>query len=60
MTYFAESLKNLRLKKNLSMQELADSAGVSKSMISKIERDTVQPTLDVAARLSKAPREKSF
>lgn len=54
MTYFAESLKNLRLKQNLSMQELADSAGVSKSMISKIERDTVQPTLDVAARLSKA------
>jgi len=54
MTYFAESLKNLRLKKNLSMQELADLAGVSKSMISKIERDAVQPTLDVAARLSKS------
>jgi transcriptional regulator with XRE-family HTH domain len=54
MSYFAESLKILRQKNDLSMQTLADKAGVSKSMISKIERDEVQPTLDVAARLAKA------
>jgi transcriptional regulator with XRE-family HTH domain len=36
------------------MQALADKAGVSKSMISKIERDEVQPTLDIAARIAKA------
>jgi transcriptional regulator with XRE-family HTH domain len=54
MSYFAESLKTLRQQADLSMQVLADKAGVSKSMISKIERDEVQPTLDVAARLSKA------
>jgi len=36
------------------MQLLAERAGVSKSMISKVERDEVQPTLDVAARLAKA------
>jgi transcriptional regulator with XRE-family HTH domain len=54
MTYFAESLRALRQEADLSMQALADKACVSKSMISKIERDEVQPTLDVAARLAKA------
>lgn len=54
MTHFAEFLKDLRQQQGLSMQALADKAKVSKSMISKIERDEVQPTLDVAARLAKA------
>lgn len=54
MSYFAESLKALRQQANLSMQALADKACVSKSMISKIESDDVQPTLDIAARLAKA------
>lgn len=54
MSYFAESLKKQRLQLALTMQELADKASVSKSMISKIERDEVQPTLDIAARLAKA------
>lgn len=54
MSQFAESLKKLRIEQDLSMQLLAERAGVSKSMISKIERDEVQPTLDVAARLAKA------
>lgn len=54
MTHFAESLKLLRQQSALSMQALAEKAGVSKSMICKIERDEVQPTLDVAARLAKA------
>jgi len=54
MSYFAKSLKKLRQQFELTMQELADKAGISKSMISKIERDEVQPTLDIAARLAKA------
>lgn len=54
MSYFAESLKSLRQQADLTMQNLADRAGVSKSMISKIERDEVQPTIDVAARLAHA------
>lgn len=54
MTYFAERLKNLRIQSGLSMQDLADAAKVSKSMISKIERDEVQPTIDVAGKLAKA------
>lgn len=54
MTRFAETLKKLRLQSGMSMQELADAASVSKSMICKIESDKVQPTIDVAGRLSKA------
>lgn len=54
MSFFAERLKDLRISAGLSMQELADNAGVSKSMICKIESDKVQPTIDVAGKLSKA------
>jgi transcriptional regulator with XRE-family HTH domain len=54
MSQFAESLKKLRTEAQLSMQSLAETASVSKSMISKIERDEVQPTIDIAARLAKA------
>lgn len=54
MSYFAERLKSLRLQNSLSMQDLADQAKVSKSMICKIEKEEVQPTIDVAARLSRA------
>jgi transcriptional regulator with XRE-family HTH domain len=51
---FATSLKELRTQKLLSLQELAGRADVSKSMISKIERNDVQPSLDVALRLAMA------
>ncbi len=54
MNIFAEQLKQLRLERNYSMQTLADLAKVSKSMISKIERGEVQPTLDIATRLAQA------
>src|SRR5580658_5768955 len=54
MSYFAERLKNLRQSAGLSMQALADEAGVSKSMICKIESDEVQPTIDIAGKISKA------
>ena len=54
MTIFADQLKKLRSESNYSMQQLAEMAGVSKSMISKIERGEVQPTLDIATRLAQA------
>lgn len=54
MNIFAQQLKQLRIKHGYSMQVLADAAKVSKSMISKIERHEVQPTLDVALRLAQA------
>lgn len=54
MSYFAEQLKALRAASGKSMQELAELADVSKSMICKIEHDDVQPTIDVANRLARA------
>jgi len=54
MSHFAKELKRLRNEHNYAMQTLADRANVSKSMISKIERAEVQPTIDVATRLANA------
>jgi transcriptional regulator with XRE-family HTH domain len=43
-----------RLERGWSTQELADRSGVSRSMISKIEREEVQPTAVLLGRLSGA------
>jgi transcriptional regulator with XRE-family HTH domain len=51
---FAMSLKALRTMRGLSLQGLAESSGISKSMISKVERGDVRPSLDVAVRLAEA------
>jgi len=51
---FAISLKSLRAVRQLSLQKLAEESRVSKSMISKIERGDVQPSLDIAVRLAEA------
>lgn len=54
VNYFSKALKAFRQEQGLTMQELADRAHVSKSMICKIERNEVQPTLDVAHKLAHA------
>ncbi len=54
MNYFAENLKCFRKKLEFSMQHLAELANVSKSLVSKIENNDVQPSLDVAIRIANA------
>lgn len=54
MTEFAAELKRRRNDQGVSLQHLATWAGVSKSMISKIERMEVQPSLAIASRLAEA------
>lgn len=51
---FAAMLRQLRTSRELSLQDLSERAQVSRSMISKIEREDVQPSLDVAVRLADA------
>jgi transcriptional regulator with XRE-family HTH domain len=51
---FAAMLRQLRNSRALSLQDLSERAKVSRSMISKIEREDVQPSLDVAVRLADA------
>jgi len=51
---FSEKVKKMRQEKKISLQELSDLSGVSKSMISKIEREEKNPTLQVAAQIAEA------
>lgn len=51
---FAKNLKKVRSEKKLSLQDLADLSGVSKSMLSKIEREEKNPTLQVASQIAEA------
>lgn len=51
---FSTKIKEIRNKKKISLQKLSDLSGVSKSMISKIEREEKNPTLQVAAQIAEA------
>lgn len=49
---FGQNVKRLRLKMGLSLQKLADLCNVSFSMLSKIEREKQNPTVNVAIRIA--------
>lgn len=48
----AENLRRLRLERGLTLEQLALQSGVSRAMISKIERGTAVPTATVLGKLS--------
>ncbi|MFC5475690.1 helix-turn-helix domain-containing protein [Paraherbaspirillum soli] len=48
------TLQKLRLKRGLTLEDLSRAAGVSKSMLSQIEREKANPTIAVAWRLANA------
>ena len=48
------ALQKLRLKRSLTLDDLSRAAGVSKSMLSQIEREKANPTIAVAWRLANA------
>lgn len=50
----AAMLKRLRRQKNLSLEELAQLSGVSRSMLSQIERDATNPTVATLWRITTA------
>lgn len=45
-------VKNLRRRQGLTLEELAAGSGVSRAMLSKVERGEKNPTLVVAARVA--------
>jgi transcriptional regulator with XRE-family HTH domain len=49
-----KALRTERLRQNLSMNMLAQKAGLHVSMISLLERDLRKPTLDVFLRIAEA------
>ena len=50
----SQSLKAHRQKRCLTIQKLADASGVSRAMISKIERGDAVPTTSVLGKLAEA------
>ncbi len=52
--HVAQEIRSLRRKQSLSLEELAARSGVSRSMISKIERSEAVPSTTVLSRLAEA------
>lgn len=51
----ADRLKKLRKVRRLTLQDVADRAGTSKSRIWEVERGrSINPTIDLAVKLSRA------
>ncbi len=50
----ADRVKRLRKKESLTLEGLASASGVSRSMLSQIERGQANPTLAVACRIAQA------
>ena len=49
-----KTIKQLRSAKNLTLDQLAESSGVSKSMLSQIERNKTNPTVGTLWSLTEA------
>ncbi|WP_180723045.1 helix-turn-helix domain-containing protein [Paraburkholderia largidicola] len=49
-----EQIQRLRTERKMTLDDLSRAAGVSKSMLSEIERDKANPTIAVAWRLTNA------
>ncbi|MBB3946666.1 transcriptional regulator with XRE-family HTH domain [Rhizobium skierniewicense] len=50
----ADRIRQLRLKANLTLDQLANASGVSRAMISRIERGEASPTAALLARICAA------
>ncbi|EKU46779.1 helix-turn-helix domain-containing protein [Staphylococcus massiliensis] len=50
---FHENVRNKRVSKGYSLEALSKKTGVSRAMLSKIERCEKQPTIKVAAQIAK-------
>lgn len=49
-----EKLKKLRLEKKMTLQDVADATGYSKALISRIENDSVSPSVGSLMKISEA------
>ena len=52
--HFARRLKQLRAERGWSLDALANASGVSRSMLSQVERNQANPTRAVAMRIARA------
>lgn len=54
LSILAEEIRHFRKKKNFSLETLAEASGVSRSMISKIERCETVPSTVILSKLAEA------
>ena len=54
VVYIGEKLKEVRTRRLLTQDELAEKAGVSQSTIANIERDNAEPQFRTIRKLAKA------
>ena len=52
----AVNLKQIRLSKGMSLGEVAEQTGVSKSMLAQIEKGTANPSLGVLGKITSGLR----
>jgi transcriptional regulator with XRE-family HTH domain len=57
-TIFGEILKELRLKKDLTQQQLADYAGMDRAYISELERGLLMPSVETVFKVAKVLKVK--
>ncbi|ROO88981.1 XRE family transcriptional regulator [Actinocorallia herbida] len=50
----AGNVRRIRLARGMSLRELAETTGVSKALLSQIERGVANPTIDVLSRVAAA------
>lgn len=55
---FGEVLRELRIKKDLTQQQLADYSGMDRAYISELERGLLLPSLETIFKLAKNLRVK--
>jgi ribosome-binding protein aMBF1 (putative translation factor) len=54
LSVLADEIRHFRKKNNFSLEMLADASGVSRSMISKIERCETVPSTVILSKLAEA------
>jgi transcriptional regulator with XRE-family HTH domain len=54
VVYIGDRLKDLRIQRALTQQELADKAGVGKNTVNRIERNDTEPHMSTLRKLAEA------
>jgi len=54
VVYIGDRLKNLRIRRALTQQELADRAGISNNALNRIELDKAEPHMSTLRKLAQA------
>lgn len=48
---FGEKIREVRTRRQMTLREVADRAGVSESLVSQIERDKISPAIDTLLKI---------